>query len=159
MTTNADGTNDCNRCGADVGNAGLDKVAVISVLVDPGDRVLTLHLCTFSGRLPTAREGTPDAEKCAQRVLTVKALAHYVSSIGVEGEGVQWYTSLVERMQQQVEEAKSEAARAQAASADGPRSDAETVAANLLNAAESAPAEGNGTPGVDVLAADAPAST
>lgn len=92
MTAHADGSATCDRCGADIGNAGLDKCAVISLIVDPGDRVLNLHLCSLRHRLPEAREGTPDPEHCSSRVLTVRALAHYVENVDEPGEGVTPYT-------------------------------------------------------------------
>ncbi len=92
MTTLSDGRSRCDRCGADVGNAGIDKCVVISGLVDTGGTVVNLHLCTFTGRLDGVDGRTsPEAEKCAARVLTRKALAFYVDKVGEPGEMVRLY--------------------------------------------------------------------
>lgn len=99
MTTHTDGSNTCDRCGADVGNGAMDKCAIVTVMEEPGERIRTLHLCTFSGRLPTAAEDSAEAQKCAQRVLTVKATANFVETIN-GGEGLTFYTSLTERVQE-----------------------------------------------------------
>jgi hypothetical protein len=80
--SNVNGQNRCDRCGADIGNAGLDKCVVISGIGEGGGAVLNLHLCTFAGRLDGAVEGTPDGERCASRVLTKAALADYVAHNG-----------------------------------------------------------------------------
>lgn len=77
MTMHADYTATCDRCGADLGNAGLDKCAVISMIAADG-MVANLHLCTTG-------------ERCAQRVLTRKALAHHVEHEGEPGEHITPY--------------------------------------------------------------------
>lgn len=68
MSLRTDGTYRCDRCGTDIGNAGVDVAATISDLVHdehnhpiPG-RVRVLHLCRKNG--------------CVTRVLTKRALAN-----------------------------------------------------------------------------------
>lgn len=51
----------CSRCGADVGNGGLDKAARVTDLDDNGE-IVQRFLCR--------------AKNCAGRVLTRRALAH-----------------------------------------------------------------------------------
>jgi hypothetical protein len=87
MTTRPDGSVECDRCGADVGNGGVNFAAVISVLSDTGGRVLNLHLCTFTGRLEGVDgRKSPEAQRCVSRVLTKAALAHYTANVGEPGE-------------------------------------------------------------------------
>lgn len=68
--TRKPGTDDfvCDRCGVSVGNAGVDRAAIISDL-DPGGELLVLHLC----RAP--RDGAPRG--CVGNVLGEGTLAHY----------------------------------------------------------------------------------
>ena len=63
MTVNADGSALCDRCGGDIGNAAVDKAVSIHLLTVE-NTVLTLHL------------GLNCKGHCAQRVLTLKALAN-----------------------------------------------------------------------------------
>ena len=94
MTMRADLRADCDRCGADVGNGGLDKCVAIAMIVEPGDRVENLHLCTISERLLDARDGSPEPQRCATRVLTKAALAHYVANVGEAGVNVVPFDSM-----------------------------------------------------------------
>jgi hypothetical protein len=77
MTMHADYTATCDRCGADLGTAGLDRCVVISMIA-ADTTVTNLHLCTSGGR-------------CAQRVLTTAALAHHDANEGVPGEHITPY--------------------------------------------------------------------
>lgn len=69
MTLRPDGTYRCDRCGADVGNAGVYMCAVISD-IEPGNpnQPRVLHLC----RQP--RDGAPNG--CARHVLGPGTLAN-----------------------------------------------------------------------------------
>ncbi len=82
MTMSADGSANCDRCGVDIGNAGLDKCVVVSALTSLGGRVETMHLCT---------PGVPDGDSCAKRVLTKAALSWYVETVGEAGKTPEWY--------------------------------------------------------------------
>lgn len=73
MSLRPDGTYRCDRCGTDVGNAGVTSAAIISDLQpdDPGS-VRVLHLC----REP--QDGAPNG--CASHVLGPGTLADYTGS-------------------------------------------------------------------------------
>lgn len=66
MTYSPDGTGTCDRCGADIGNAGVDKAVVVGDL-DPDNEgmVRNLHFCRENG--------------CAKRVLSPRNLDHYLN--------------------------------------------------------------------------------
>lgn len=68
-----DGTYECDRCGADVGNGGVDKAASITD-TEPGDltRVRQLKLC-----LDRPGDDGKKIQGCRDRVLTKKALRHH----------------------------------------------------------------------------------
>lgn len=74
MSLRADGRYRCDRCGADVGNGGVEQCAVVADLdPDAVGQLRTLHLC---------RDHEDDTGRkvpgCAwSRVLTAKALADY----------------------------------------------------------------------------------
>lgn len=70
MSLRSDGHYRCDRCGTDVGNAGVDMCAVISD-TDPDDptRPRVLHLCR------DARDGAPTG--CVGNVLGPGTLANY----------------------------------------------------------------------------------
>lgn len=72
MSLRPDGTYRCDRCGADVGNAGVDVCATISDL-EPDDLTMIriLHLCR------EAREGAPNG--CVGNVLGEGTLADYTT--------------------------------------------------------------------------------
>lgn len=75
MSRRLDGSYCCDRCGTDVGNAGVQEAASISDL-DPADptRIRQLHLCL--DRPDPAAPGKT-IQGCRGRVLTRKALANY----------------------------------------------------------------------------------
>jgi len=77
MTMHANYTATCDRCGADLGNGGLDRCVVISMIAST-TTVANLHLCTSGGR-------------CAQRILTTAALAYHDANEGVPGEHITPY--------------------------------------------------------------------
>ncbi len=83
MTIGPNGEANCDRCGVDIGNAGLDKCVVFSALTSMGGRVETFHLC-----LPSL----PDGDSCASRVLTKATLAWYVDNVGSAGDTPEWFT-------------------------------------------------------------------
>ncbi len=63
MSQRPDGVFRCDRCDADVGNAGIDRCAIVSDLdPDAPGTIRTLHLCNG----------------CRGRVLTARALAAYL---------------------------------------------------------------------------------
>lgn len=73
MSRRPDGTYRCDRCGADVGNGGVQSAAVIAD-TDPADptSLRHLHLC-----LDRTGEGGTTVHGCRDRVLTRRALANY----------------------------------------------------------------------------------
>lgn len=73
MTMQANGSASCDRCGADVGNGSVAEAVVLSTLGDDG-LVRNLHL------------GLAHRCGCARRVLTRKALAHYVEAVDEPGK-------------------------------------------------------------------------
>lgn len=81
MSLNPNGKAECDRCGADCGNGGIDKCAVVSLAQtgDNGARIANLHWCNFVGRLEGSDPAAPPGERCVTRVLTVRALAHYAA--------------------------------------------------------------------------------
>lgn len=75
MSLRADGKYRCDRCGADVGNAGVQMCVVISDhLPDDPTRPRVLHLC----REP--RDGAPHG--CGGNVLGPGTLANYTEEFG-----------------------------------------------------------------------------
>jgi len=77
MTTQDDGATFCDRCGVDLGTGSIRQCAIVSVLDSNTFRVLNLHLCL------TGIEG---GDGCASRILTKKAIAHFVDEVEPKGE-------------------------------------------------------------------------
>lgn len=72
MSRRADGTCKCDRCGIDVGNAGVLECAVVSDIATDADGNLVprvLHFC----RVPN--DGAP--EGCAEHLLVPSVLTAY----------------------------------------------------------------------------------
>lgn len=67
MTLRTDHTYRCDRCGADVGNAGVQVCAIVTRLSPETGAVEQLHLC-------------PD---CTGKVFTKRALADYLNTEGL----------------------------------------------------------------------------
>lgn len=75
MSVRADGTYECDRCGVEVGNGGVDRAASITD-TEPGDptRIRQLKLCLDR---PDPDNPKKTIQGCRDRVLTKKALRHY----------------------------------------------------------------------------------
>jgi hypothetical protein len=75
MSLRADGSYCCDRCGVDVGNAGIDKASTV-VDTEPDDPVAIR-------RFNFCRDRTEDGTRvrgCTGKVLTAKALANYLTT-------------------------------------------------------------------------------
>lgn len=70
MSLRSDGKYRCDRCGSDVGNAGVDMAAIVSDVETDTGLVRVLHFC----RVPNP--GAPDG--CATHLLTPSNLADYL---------------------------------------------------------------------------------
>ena len=73
MSLRPDGTYRCDRCGADVGNASVERASFVS-MVNPGNPAdaWRLHLCT------AARDGAPHG--CTGSVLGPGTLADWTET-------------------------------------------------------------------------------
>lgn len=76
MSLQPDGTYCCDRCGVDVGNAGIYQAATV-VDIDPGDPGIVRRLNLCLDRPDPDRPGKT-IQGCRDRVLTKKALRHYI---------------------------------------------------------------------------------
>lgn len=64
MTMKPDGNGECDRCGADIGNAGVDRAVVVGDLdPDMPGHVRNLHFCRENG--------------CDKKVLSARNLEHH----------------------------------------------------------------------------------
>lgn len=72
MSLREDGSYRCDRCGTDVGNAGIDQCAIVTDLNEEGTSPIQLHLCR------KAQDGAPRG--CAARVLGPGTLADYTQT-------------------------------------------------------------------------------
>jgi hypothetical protein len=77
MTTRADGTGVCDRCGVDLPNTGVGYCVAITGMTSDGYSWYG-HLCTSS----KPAESGPNWPSCAQAVMDEQSLAHLVSSGG-----------------------------------------------------------------------------
>jgi hypothetical protein len=75
MSLRPDGTYRCDRCGTDVGNAGVDRAAHI-MDTQPDDLTLTRHLHLCLDR-PNPKVPGDTIQGCRDRVLTRRALRWY----------------------------------------------------------------------------------
>ncbi len=82
MTLHADGSANCDRCGVDIGNAGVGSCVVFTGSTEDGRRIETFHLCL---------RGVPGGEGCANRILSKSALAWYVENVGEKGATPKWF--------------------------------------------------------------------
>ena len=78
MSLQPDGTYTCDRCGVDVGNAGIDRCAHITDLNpdDPTD-IRHFHLCLDR---PDPDNDGKTIQGCRDRVLTKRALRHFIET-------------------------------------------------------------------------------
>lgn len=78
MTTNADASTSCDRCGADLGNGSLTECVVVTVL-NTEQAVENLHL------------GLAQRCGCAAKVLTKATFTHYTDTVRNKGEVLALY--------------------------------------------------------------------
>lgn len=71
MTMDGSGAGSCDGCGADLGNAGLDKCVAVTGIAD--GQVVTLHLCST---VPKGSRRKP----CATKTLTAANLGAYAKA-------------------------------------------------------------------------------
>lgn len=76
MSLRPDGSHRCDRCGADVGNAGIDVAAKVSDL-DPATGNTTIRQLEFCRDRPDPDRPGETIKGCRDRVLTKAALAYY----------------------------------------------------------------------------------
>lgn len=71
MSRHEDGTYHCDKCGSDIGNAGVDMAtSVVGLDPDNPDMIRQLHFCTSAG----------DNPNCTPKVLNKNHLTSYEES-------------------------------------------------------------------------------
>lgn len=76
MSMRSDGGYECDRCGTDVGNGGVQTTAIITDL-DPATGHATPRRLDFCRDRPDPDRPGKTIQGCRDRVLTKKALRHY----------------------------------------------------------------------------------
>ena len=76
MSMREDGTYECNRCGADLGNGSVQVSAIVTDL-DPATGNTTQRRLDFCRDRPDPDQPGKTIQGCRDRVFTRKALRHY----------------------------------------------------------------------------------